>query len=180
MNLSKLILGLLIFGCAQAMAAGKGGHDTNVLDLKWPFINFSILLGFLIFKLKKPVKEMFDKNAVVVKETYDYAEGKNKEAEIKLKMYKDKLQNFSATTRKIKGEAEREVRQFEENKVKESGNMVKRLERDAASKIMYEKKLMINNLNHEFLDAVIGQVKTTIGSDKAAQEKATKNLLSEI
>ena len=43
MNLSKLILGLLIFGCAQAIAAGKGGHDTNVLDLKWPFINFSIL-----------------------------------------------------------------------------------------------------------------------------------------
>ena len=98
----------------------------------------------------------------------------------KLKMYKDKLQNFSATTRKIKGEAEREVRQFEESKVKESGNMVKRLERDAASKIMYEKKLMINNLNHEFLDAVIGQVKTTIGADKKAQEKATKNLLSEI
>ena len=69
---------------------------------------------------------------------------------------------------------------LQENKVKESGNMVKRLERDAASKIMYEKKLMINNLNHEFLDAVIGQVKTTIGADKTAQEKATKNLLSEI
>ena len=27
--------------------------DTNVLDLNWPFINFSLLLGFLIYKLKK-------------------------------------------------------------------------------------------------------------------------------
>ena len=44
---------------------------------------FLILAGFLVFKLRNPVKEMFDKNALLVKETYDFAEGKNKEAEIK-------------------------------------------------------------------------------------------------
>ena len=57
---------------------------------------------------------MFDKNALLVKETYDFAEGKNKEAEIKIKNVQEKLQNFNAEERKVKIDAEKEIKTFRE------------------------------------------------------------------
>ena len=38
---------------------------------------------------------MFDKNALLVKETYDFAEGKKKETEIKLKMYRKSFKTLT-------------------------------------------------------------------------------------
>ena len=134
----------------------------------------------LILKLKNPIKEMFDKNALLVKETYDFAEGKNKEAEIKLKMYREKLQNFNAEERKAKNDGEKEVKTFRERRIKETESLLKRLEQDAANKIKHEKRILIDELNHAFLDAVINQARSTISNNEDSQKKATKNLLSEI
>jgi len=181
MNLSNIIIGLLILGFGQLGFAGESGqHVSTVFALKWPLINFGVLMAFLVMKLKKPIKEMFDKNAVVIKETYDHAEGKNKEAEIKFKMYKEKLEDFNLEEKRMKREVDKEIKLFEENKNKEINNLVKRMEKDAENKIASEERLMIDNLNHDFLDAVISQVKNKIGQDKDNQAKATKNLLAEI
>ena len=164
----------------SSLYAAGGSGETHLSDLMWPAINFLILAGFLVFKLKNPVKEMFDKNALLVKETYDFAEGKNKEAEIKLKMYREKLQNFNAEERKAKSDGEKEVKTFRERRTKETEGLLKRLERDAASKIKHEKRILIDELNHAFLDAVINQARSTISNNEDSQKKATKNLLSEI
>jgi F-type H+-transporting ATPase subunit b len=181
MNLSNIIIGLLILSFGQLGFAGEGGqHGVTVFSLKWPIINFTVLMAFLVIKLKNPIKEMFDKNAVTIKETYNFAEGKDKEAEIKLKMYKEKLEHFNLEEKKMKREIDKELKLFEENKNKEINDLVKRLEKDAENKVSYEKRLMIDNLNHDFLDAVILQVKNKIGQDQDYQAKATKNLLAEI
>ena len=179
MMFQKIILSSLFFAISSAYAAGGSGK-THLSDLMWPGINFLLLTGFLVFKLKKPIKEMFDKNALLVKETYDFAEGKNKEAEIKLKMYREKLKNFNAEERKVKNDAEKEVKIFREKRTKETESLLKRLERDAANKIQYEKRILIDELNHAFLDAVINQAKTTISNNETSQKRATQNLLSEI
>jgi len=164
----------------SSLYAAGGSGETHLSDLMWPAINFLILAGFLVFKLKNPVKEMFDKNALLVKETYDFAEGKNKEAEIKLKMYREKLQNFNAEERKAKSDGEKEVKTFRERRIKETEGLLKRLERDAASKVKHEKRILIDELNHASLDAVINQARSTISNNEDSQKKATKNLLSEI
>tara|TARA_Y100001970_G_C14239823_1_gene864189 strand:- start:2871 stop:3413 length:543 start_codon:yes stop_codon:yes gene_type:complete len=165
---------------AGSLHAAGGNGETHFSDLMWPAINFLLLASFLILKLKNPIKEMFDKNALLVKETYDFAEGKNKEAEIKLKMYREKLQNFNAEERKAKNDGEKEVKTFRERRAKETEGLLKRLEQDAASKIKHEKRILIDELNHAFLDAVINQARSTISNNENSQKKATKNLLSEI
>ncbi len=55
---------------------------------------------------------MFSSNAKRVKELYDFAELKNREADIKLKMYADKLSNFNAEEGKIREQSKQEAKDF--------------------------------------------------------------------
>ena len=54
-------------------AGGEAGHG-SIAELGYPAINFTILFVFLIYALKKPLREMFDKNADEVQNLYEYAE----------------------------------------------------------------------------------------------------------
>ena len=80
-----LLLLLLLVSCAYG--AGKGG----IGDLKWPFINFALLFGFIIWKVKDPLREAFKKNYEDTKQLYNLAHERDKEAQIKLKMYREKM-----------------------------------------------------------------------------------------
>ena len=89
-------------------------------------------------------------------------------------------QDLNAEERKAKSDGEKEVKTFRERRTKETEGLLKRLEQDAANKIKHEKRILIDELNHAFLDAVINQARSTISNNEDSQKKATKNLLSEI
>ena len=59
-------------------------HEASILDLKYPFINFIILMAILS-KVVKPLREKFNKQAEEVKSFMESAAKNSKDAEEKLK-----------------------------------------------------------------------------------------------
>lgn len=167
-----------LFIATESFAASKG--TGTIIDLRWPAVNFVLLFGTLGFLLRKPVKEMFDKNAEDVTSLFGLAEEKNKEAQIRLDEYNKKMSNLESEKNKILKEAEQNANSFSKEHATETDSLIESLHTDAKSRIESEKVQMGRNLNSGLLDEVISRVKGKISSDKTMQEKATNKLVSQI
>lgn len=175
-RLSVLFLSILT---VEILAAGDGGHG-SVKDLLWPAINFLILVGGIVVWQKNNLKEMFDKNADDVKDLFEYAEKKDKEANIKLDMYKKKMENLESEKNKIHQNAEKEAQDFIQKAENEAKEYISRLERDSENKILHEKTSLENSLKEDLVSSVISEAKKKIASDKDLNNKATNKLISQI
>lgn len=175
----KVVMTLIAL-VGTAHAAGSGASHGSVADLMWPAINFLILASFLVWKVKKPLREMFEKNANDVKYLFEHAEKKDKEASIKLTALKEKMGNLEGEKNKIMKAAEKEADDFIARSEKESKDYLRRLESDSESKLEYEKTSRVAQLEENLVDEVISKAKNKIGSDSSLSQKVTKKLISQI
>lgn len=171
---------ILLVTVEASFAAGNGGHGGSVMDLSYPAINFFLLFAGLVFALKKPLREMFNKNAEDIQNLYEYAEKRDKEANIKLEMFQKKMENLEAEKNKIVKSAEREADDFLMRSEQESKDYLQRLERDSANKIEHERTSLENQLKEELVSEVIRKAKSKITEDKELGKKATSKLISQI
>lgn len=172
----SLLFLLLLSTDVFAAATGTG----TIADLKWGAFNFVLLFGFLGFKLKKPLKDMFDKNAEEVTSLYSYAEKKDKEAQIRLDECKKKVANLENEKKKIIKDAEVSAEDFSKQHTSDTDDLIKAFRVDADARIEGEKAQMAKNLNASLLDEVINKVKASVNSNSDLKDKATKKLLSQI
>ncbi len=170
---------LTLFVADMALAAGGAAHG-SVTDLVYPAVNFFALFFFLIFMLKKPLREMFDKKADDVTNLYEFADKRDKEAKIKLEMFQKKMNNLESEKNKIEKNAEKEAKEFVTRAQQESEEYLKRLDRDSESKINHERTSLENQLKEDLVSEVIEKAKNKISNDKELNKKATSKLISEI
>lgn len=164
---------------ANVAAAHAPSHG-HMADLLYPGVNFALFFGFLFWKMRKPLGEMFNKMAKEIKDLYEYAEVKSKEAEIKLKMYQDKISNFHSEEIKIQKDAAEEESNFKKSLIEENENQLERTKRETANRIESEKNSLIKSLNEELMDQIISKTKDNISKDSTLKGKVTEKLLSQI
>ncbi len=174
------VLVALITLVSTAYAGGSGAGHASVADLMWPAINFVLLASFLIWKVKKPLREMFEKNANDVKYIFEHAEKKDKEATIKLTALQEKMGNLEGEKNKIMKSAEKEADDFIAKAERESKDYLRRLEADSDSKLEHEKASRVAQLEENLVDEVIAKAKSKIGSDTSLSDKVSKKLISQI
>jgi F-type H+-transporting ATPase subunit b len=174
--MKKLFLLQLLMIPAVALAAPKG--DGTIADLISPAVNFTLLFGFLGYKLKKPLSNMFTKKAEDISSLVAHAEEKDKEATIKFEMYSKKLAGLTHEREKLVNEAIAEGNAFDQAKAKETKETLVKLEKDAASKVENEKRAMLKELSNEVVESVIAKTKEKVVADKNIQSKTTHNLVS--
>jgi F0F1-type ATP synthase membrane subunit b/b' len=169
-------MGLLL---EAAHAAGNGGHG-HVSDLIAPLVNVGLLVGFLAWKLKKPLGDHFTAKAEEITNTLERASLKSKEAEVMLQAQQKKMSSVDSEAKEILRQAETEVKNYEKNYAREIEEKSFKLKTDATAKIEAERKAMIGALNASLLDEVIARAKTTIKSNKDFQNKASAKILGEM
>lgn len=176
-NKMTLLLIALVTLPATTMAAGGGG---TIADLLYPAINFSLLFGFIIWKLKKPMSEAFTKNAKDVEDLYNLAEEKYKEAQIKYDSYAKKLEQLDSEITRIHSETDQNVKSFTDMAKKETASTIERMERDTNNKLDSERNKLIMDLNRKLVEEVVNKTKSTIADNKEYKTKVTNNLVSSI
>lgn len=176
--MKKLIL-LSLFITSLANAAGGGGHGSPA-DLVWPAINFVALFGFLIFKLRKPLSEMFDRQAKDVQETYEMAEKKDKEAQIKLETFQKKMSSFDRERQKAIEESNKEAELLAASIKRETQSTIEKLKVDAKSKVEHEREQLNKQLNAGLVDEVIARARQKISNSKDYQSKVTEKLVNQV
>jgi F0F1-type ATP synthase membrane subunit b/b' len=154
-------------------------HAPSVLDLKYPFVNFIIMLAILS-KVVKPLREKFNKEADNIKSLVESAARNNKDAEEKLAASKNKFNNVESDLVKINSEYEQESAQFAKLQSEETQTIIARIKKDHQNRLEGERKELTESINHELLDLVIGKTKTQINSNAGFKSKATSNIVSEL
>lgn len=162
-----------------AVAEEAAHHEPSVLDLKYPLVNFIILLAILS-KVVKPLREKFKKQASDVKSLMESAARNNKDAEEKLATFQTKIKNLDSELVKITTDYESDAAQFARNQSEETLTTIARMKRDLENKLQGERKELIDALNHDLLDKVIASTQATIKGNKDFQTRATSKIVSEI
>lgn len=172
----RLLATYALLASTAALAAGDGGHG-SAADLVAPAVNVALLAGFLVWKLKKPLSDMFTKKSEDITNTLERASLKSKEAQMMLENEQRKISNLSAEMKNLTDQSEADVKAFEKNLAKETEDKIHKLKTDATSKIAADKKAIMDELNAELLNQVISKTKTTIKTNKDYQSKASSKLL---
>ena len=172
----RFIATYVLLGTTSAFAAGNGGHG-SAADLIAPAVNVALLAGFLVWKLKKPLNEMFTKKSEDVTNTLERASLKSKEAQMMLENEQRKISNLSAEMKNLTDQSEADVKAFEKNLSRETEEKIQKMKADATLKISADKKAVMDELSAELLNEVISKTKTTIKANKEYQSKASNKLL---
>lgn len=172
-----LVLALTFAQKAFAAGNAHGDHHASITDLLAPAVNVIIIASFLIWKLKKPMTEMFNKKAEDVSNTIERANIKSKEAQVMLDAQTKKMNHLDQDVKEIFNSSEKEVQNFEKTLASETEEKTRKLKADATLKIEASKKAMVEELNAEILDQVIAKTKSTIKTNKDFQAKASNKLL---
>lgn len=173
-NIIFFIFGVL--SIEAVMAAGNGGHG-SVSDLIAPAFNVAVLVGFLVWKLKKPLGEFFNKRSEDVSNTLERASLKSKEAQMMYENEVRKINNLANEIKNLQQQADQEIANFEKNYSKEVEEKSRKLKSDANQKIAADKKQLVDGLNNQLLDQVIAKAKSTIQNNKDYQDKTSSKLL---
>lgn len=172
-----LALALTFISKAYASGDSHGGHDASITDLLAPAVNVAIILAFLIWKLKKPLTDMFNKKSEEVSSTIERASIKAKEAQIRLEAQQKKMSNLEQEIKEINKVNETDLQNFEKALAQEVEDKTRKFKADASAKIEATKKAMVEELNAEILDQVIAKTKSTIKTNKDFQTKASTKML---
>lgn len=166
---------------STAFAAAKGEHhEPSIADLTYPAINFLVLAGFLVWKLKKPMKEMFDKKAEEVRSLMNSAAEKSKAAQERLSTLQSKMKNLDSEVAKIKNDYEADAVQFAKNQTQETQATISRVKRDLENKLDGERNEIIDQMNQDLINKVIENTQQTIRSNGDMKTRATQKIVSEL
>ena len=158
-------------------AGGGGGHLSELL---FPAVNFLILVTFLIIKGRKPLAELFERNAKDVKELYDVAEKKDKESQIRLEIYQKKIADFKAEQRKLQEETEKSIRLFQRKVDEETTKLSRKMNQEGLERIENEKKIILWVLSEQLVDEVVKVAKDNVMNDRSTQKRVTMRLVSQV
>jgi F-type H+-transporting ATPase subunit b len=178
-NMKIIAITLFLIQSKSLLAAGGGVHGSPS-DLIWPAINFIALFSFLAIKLRKPLTQMFDKQAKDVQETYELAEKKDKEAQIKLETFQKKMAGFEREKQRVIEESEKEGQQLAQTIEKDTALTLEKLKIDAESKLSYEREQLMRQLNEGLVDEVVKRAREKIGGSKDYQNKVTEKLIGQV
>jgi F0F1-type ATP synthase membrane subunit b/b' len=164
---------------AIAEEAAAVHHEPSIWDLKFPFVNFVILLAILS-KVIKPLREKFNKQADDIKSQMESAARNNKDAEEKLNQFEAKIKNLDSELVKIATDYESEADQYAKNQKDETQTTISRMKRDLETKLEGEKTELIDELNHDLINKVVASTQSTIKGNKDYQVRATQKIVSEL
>lgn len=176
-----VIYSLFVYAIAiSTVSAGSSSeHAPSFLDLKYPFVNFIIMLAILS-KIVKPLREKFNKEAENVKTLMDSAAKNSEDAKNKLKQFEVKMQNLDSELVKITSEYETDAVRFAQNTNEETQTMITRFKRDLQNKLEGERKELVDQLSNEIINTVISKAQGEIRANKDYQNKATNKIVSQL
>lgn len=141
--ISLLVVCAVVFASMPVWASSEGGGHggggfNKKADLLYRFINFAVLLGALIFLLRKPMGKALDGRRQGIRDQLDDLERQKQEAQKKLAEYKGKLNLLQEEVEKIVADYVKEGEAAKEKIIAEAKGAAEKLQKQAKKNIEHE------------------------------------------
>ena len=171
--LNKIFVLLLLI--QNVHAAGSG--DAKVTDLAWPFFNFFVLFGFMVWKFKKPINDGYTKMSLEVEEKFNSA----KNADIKAKEFLNEQIKFrdNSDSELANLQVESDKNWDKQKKIIEAefNQKIKKLYSDFDSKLKNERKKIESDISSNLLEKIIEKTTSSISSSPEKKSSAMRKFL---
>ena len=178
LNISFSFVLILVPGLL--FASGSSHSNGHATDLFPAFVNVSLIIAFMVWKLKKPFTEYFNKKSKNISEVLERASIKAKEAEMMMKMQKEKNDNLKKEIDSINKDLSDMTHKYKSNYEQEVIARVNQLKKDATSRVEAEKRELFNELNGILITEVISKSKDKIKNDPNLNTKATQAMIQRL
>lgn len=167
-----LTLALMVLMTGLVYASAEGGHaDSGVLfkDFLYRIFNFSIVVGILVYYLRKPLKKGLSDRSDEIDKALNEAEQIKREAEAKFAEYDQKLATANAEIADLSAAIKREGELEKEKIIASAREMAIKIEQDAEKAAALEVAKARNALQTEAVRLSV----------ELAEELLKKNFTSE-
>lgn len=178
--MKRIIFLFILPAIALASEAAGGHHQPSVKDLIAPAVNFTLIFGFLIWKLKKPVAQAFARYAETVEEIFHQAKDNQRMAETRKAEVAEKMNGFEALKVSEKERLAEELNLFKVDTAKDTAEHIEKMKQDADARLEYEKQQLLRHMNNELVDKIIDEAKQGISSNPNIKKNITERLVSKL
>ena len=160
---------------AFATGGGEGseGGGKALYDLVMRIFNFAILVGVLLYFVRKPAVEAIRNSIESVRKMINDAEAGRKEAEVRMKEAEDRLAGVDREIEEIISNARKEAEVEKERTLSDAEASVEKLKREAVTAIEQELKKSQDILTREAAVAAVALAEEII-SQKVTPEDHQK------
>ena len=174
MNLAIVFLNFCFF--SESVLGAESSGDGHISTLMWPAINLTTLLVFLIWKLKGSMVDYFGKYEKEVRERYDLAQKKDKEAQVKLEVSQKKMADFASKEKEIQEEIQRDAGLFQQNIDKETQLIVAKIKQEGTERIDHERESFTRRFNETLMDTIVKHIRQEVADNEKSRQKITNRL----
>ncbi|NVM20757.1 MAG: ATP synthase F0 subunit B [Desulfobacterales bacterium] len=170
---------LLSFGSVWA-SSGGGGHGGGMdkgKDLIWRIMNFAVLIGALIFLLRKPLAHGLESRRQGVKDQLDDLARQKQEAEKRLAEYKDKLALLDKEVQRITAEYIQEGEAAKARIIEEAKAAGEKLQEQAKKNIEHEFQRAKQQLKTDMAEQAVAMAEGLI--KKNIKDKDQERIIDE-
>jgi F-type H+-transporting ATPase subunit b len=161
----------IIFFCGMAMASSGGEHEAApkgwVATDTYRVMNFVVLIGGLIFLLRKPVSQALGARIKSIREQLEDLEAKKKKAEETLSAYNEKFANLDKEAENIIADYVKQGEAAKKKILEEAKVAAEKLQLQASKNVDQEFSQARQVLQQEILEKAVAV------AEKIIQEKIT-------
>jgi F-type H+-transporting ATPase subunit b len=184
----KRILSIIcgIIGIAATASASEGGHGsehyTFVADWLPLLVNFAIIVGLLVYFLRKPVRDMFRNRTETIAKAMDESKDARERAVAALADMERKMREMEAETRALVAEAQARGEKDRQALVEDGKRIAKEIQEQVRTGTDIEVQKAKAGLAAEAavlaVDLAEGKIKSSIG--KQDHERIVKEYISKV
>lgn len=139
---------LVASSVSLAFAAEGGGHD-KIMDFVWRLMNFAVLIGALIFLLRKPISQGLSGRAQTIEQELKELEAKREEARQAYALMEKRLQEAEQEREAILAEFRAQGEREKEKIIQNAKTLAERIKSQAQFTIDQETKQAKAELRRE-------------------------------
>jgi len=176
------ILTLSIFLSTQLLAnSGEVSHHVaSISDLLMPAINFALLFGFLFYKLKTPINEMFVKKSKDIEELFYSASKKDKDSQSRLDDINQKFKELGFLREEVMKKTEADLIALKETNTEDIKAHLEKQKSDLNAKINNETQKSKIQIEEALMKSVLANVQINVKKDASIKNNITDKLLAQL
>ena len=177
----KILASFIIFSFSLSLFAAGDAHSAgHVSDLLYPAINFALLIGFFVWKIRPMVARAFTNYHYQVSESFNIAEIKEAQAQLELESVQKKINSSDAEIQNIQKNVDKEAQSFDARYSEEIKERISRSKNDLERRVNADKEEAVAAITKELVNKVVLDAKQLVNSNNDKKNKIVDSFMSRL
>ncbi len=168
-----VVLGLVLASTGAFAAGGAHGHDEGIptRPILFASINLLLLLGMLLFFLRKPAKDFFASRSALIQKNLEQSQSLKQEAQLNFSEAQSRLNGIEEETRRLVAELKKDGELEKNRLIQEAQEQVKNLQQTGERILAQELRKAKEELKKETIALAAEMAETLVKQNLTPEDQ---------